>query len=612
MQNELSQWWQEIAARPSGPFAFRFYLQPAMAIFFAIRDGRRDARAGLPAYGWSLFAEHDPAKRNALLREAWHAVAKIFLLALAIDVIYELIVLRGLRPLQSLLIAVVLALVPYLLLRGPVNRLARRTVGPAGQANRALDPFSRAASAAPRAPARDHLSTDQARKIAEEALVFGYPLVLMDVTRQVMTAPGPTHASINQFHHLRVFPDASFTDVVSPNADTLYSMAWLDLSRGPIVLSLPDTDGRYYLMPLLSAWTDVFESPGKRTTGTHKGEFAIVGPDWKGKLPTGVTELRSPTEMVWLIGRTQTNGTSDYESVNALQNKYRLCSLNDAAASKRTEQPQGSALDTRTPPVEQVARMDALTFFGRLATLLVGNPPHNVDEPMMQKLAQLGVRPGEAFEPDRAIRAELDAAIKTALNRIKDAAQGAPEDLVNGWAIYRQLGAYGSNYDKRALVAWFGLGANLDADAVYPSTRVDAEGQPLSGANRYVLHFEPGRLPPVNAFWSLTLYNEQQAFVDNPIDRCALGDRDELEQNADGSLDLYLQHESPGQDRESNWLPAPQGSFKLILRLYWPKPEALEGAWQPPPVRRVDAEQPERQLQHRESWQKLGKQKGVS
>lgn len=450
--------------------------------------------------------------------------------------------------------------------------------------------LSTCASLAPHASSQTP-SKDDARAIATEGYLFGFPLVLMDATRQKMTAVASASqagAPLNQFCHLSEFPDASFVDVVSPNADTLYSTAWLDLAKEPIVLSVPDTNGRYYLMPMLDAWTNVFASPGKRTTGTTKADFAICGPDWKGSVPKGVNELRAPTQMVWIIGRTQTNGKKDYDAVHGLQAQYKLTPL--SAFGKDYAPPASVSIeasaDKQTSPVDLVAKLDGTAFFTRLAALMKTNPPATEDEPIIAKLAQIGVVPGQPFNADPALAAELDAGVKAASQAIIAEAHkrgGASK----GWMVSSGIGQYGTDYAKRAGVAYFGLGANLDADAMYPSARHDLDGEPLDGANRYVIHFEKAKTPPVQAFWSVTMYNDKQGFVDNPLDRYAIGDRDELKPNADGTIDLYIQNESPGADKESNWLPAPKGSFNLIMRMYWPKDEALKGEYAIPPLRKV-------------------------
>jgi hypothetical protein len=423
--------------------------------------------------------------------------------------------------------------------------------------------------------------------LAAEAWIFGYPLVLMDVSRQVMTTQG---APPNSFDHMRAFPDHTFTDVVTPNADTLYSSAWLDLRDEPIVLSLPEMTGRYHMMPMLSGWTDVFAAPGSRTTGEDGGEFAICPPGWEGDLPAGVTRIDAPTSMVRVIGRTSASGTKDYLAVHALQNNYLLTPLSEFtehAAPPRPVTPLSTTTDA-SAPVDQVARMDGPTFFSRLASLLADNPPTPPDQTFVDSLAALGIRPGlplDLSDPAAAIAvAAAPSAGQAALRRI-----GAEmsEDTSNGWSIPRGLGSYGTDYGRRAYVAFLGLGANLDADAIYPYVMVDGEDRALNGGHQYVLHFEAGELPPVKGFWSLTMYDDKQFFVDNPIDRYAIGDRDNLTYGQDGSLDIWIQHEDPGAEFLSNWLPAPTGSFNLIFRAYWPQQAALDGTWAPPPITRL-------------------------
>lgn len=434
-------------------------------------------------------------------------------------------------------------------------------------------------------------STEEVGAFAREAYTFGYPLVLMDATGRSLTAvPRATssRAPANQFAHLREFPDATFTDVVSPNADTLYSTAILDLRREPTVLSIPDAEGRYYLMPMLDAWTNVFASPGKRTTGTSGGAFAIVGPHWDGELPSGLERIDSPTNLAWVIGRTQTDGKADYASVHRFQDGLRLTPLSAFGSDDEPpEVPVGDHSDLA--PVDRVAAMDAGEFFSRLAELMVDNPPSEADRPALARFATIGLAPGEPFRLDR-FDSDRRAAIEAAPEQVRAGiaemlARPNPANLVNGWTYFTGLGAYGTDYGLRALVAAVGLGANLAEDAIYPNIRVDAAGQPLNGQHDYRLHFAAGETPPVNGFWSVTMYNDRQFFVDNPIDRYAIGDRDALEPNADGSLDLLIQHEAPAST--ANWLPAPEGSFNLILRMYWPKPEALDDTWKPPPVERT-------------------------
>ncbi len=427
-----------------------------------------------------------------------------------------------------------------------------------------------------------------------EAVVYGLPLVIMDITMKKATnvaGPGSFTAPVNQFAQMREFPTAAFKGVVRANVDTLYSSAFLDLSNEPMALSVPDTHGRYYLLPMLDAWTNIFASPGKRTTGTKPGNFAITGPGWSGALPAGLQEFKSPTNLVWILGRTQTNGPQDYPTVHAIQDGFKLVPL--SGFGKPYTLPRGRvdpSIDGKIPPVEQLQKMSSADFFDALARLLKSNPAPASDAPILAKLATIGVVPGENFDAaklDPAIAKGLDKALPTALQKLQEGAKhsGAP---VNGWEIPPMiLGHFGTEYRLRAIVALIALGANLPADALYPTTFVAADGKPLNGANRYALHFDKGLTPPVNAFWSVTMYDSQSFFVDNPINRYALSSWMPLKRNPDGSIDLYIQHDPPAKDKAVNWLPASQGSFNMTLRMYWPKgesPSIIDGSWRPPAV----------------------------
>jgi hypothetical protein len=440
-------------------------------------------------------------------------------------------------------------------------------------------------------------AAEEATEIAIETYVYGYPLVLMEASRRLMTnveAPtdvGVLGAPINQFLHAGAFPDATFTEVVRPNADTLYSALWFDVSGEPLVIHVPDAGGRYYLLPMLDMWSDVFASPGKRTTGTGEQSFAIVGPKWKGELPTGVELIRAPTSTGWIIGRTQTNGKADYEAVHAFQAGMSATPL--SAWGHYYEPPKGRVVPnvSKAPPSEQVAEMDGATFFARLADLLRVNPPHPNDYPMLERMARIGLVPGQLFDAAKAppeIRAAFAAAPARAQAKIAGYAKRSAANI-NGWSmILNPVGTYGTDYLKRALVAMMGLGANTIEDAIYPTAFSDYGGKAFDSSKAYVMHLEAAELPPVHAFWSLTMYNDQQLFADNPIHRYAIGGPDDLKFNSDGTLDLLIQRSPPAGDNEGNWLPSPaSGGFTLTLRLYWPKPEALDGSWSPPPVKRV-------------------------
>ena len=447
-----------------------------------------------------------------------------------------------------------------------------------------------------------YTTEQQAFDLGVEAYIYGYPLIMMDVTRAVLTNvanPEESGAPLNQFCHMRAFPDDTMTKVVSPNADTLYSTAWLDVAQEPMVLSLPDTGERYYLMQMLDAWTNVFAAPGTRTTGNGKGDFAIVGPGWAGALPIGVHEIKSPTNTVWIIGRTQTNGKSDYPAVQAIQQQYRLAPLSrfgDAYTPPKDLTVRGD-LDMEKPPVEQVADIKAVTFFSRLNALMKDNPPASYDDEIIKRLAAVGVAPGRSFSLERlnpdAARG-LEASVDAAQTQIISAARRSLGKVRNGWEFTDHLGSYGDDYLRRAVVALTGLGANLPQDALYLRVGQDTESQPLTGTNQYEITFLNGQLPPVGAFWSITMYNARHFFVKNSINRYAIGDRDKLKFHDDGSLTIYVQKDSPGPDRESNWLPAPEGDFKLLMRLYWPRKRVLDGSWKPPRIERAVALSPSR------------------
>jgi hypothetical protein len=440
------------------------------------------------------------------------------------------------------------------------------------------------------------LSEKELVERASDAFVFGYPLVLMDVTRETMTSendPDRGRAPTNELTHMRDLPDATFTDVVSPNVDTLYSSAWLDLEDEPMVVSVPNAGDRYYVMQILDAWTNVVASPGTRTTGTDNLEFAIVGPDFEGSIPRGVKRIDSPTNMAWLIGRIQTEGGDDLSAVHAIQNEMRMRPLSVYKGDAPPEAPQLGKQKTGAEaanPQDKVTSMGAEEFFARLNRLMAKNPPTQNDSFAMARFETIGISPGKPFSLDRfpsEVANAIDDGASQASTRVTSRAEKPLGKSVNGWNVLLTTGDYGTNYETRALVAHLGLGANLPEDAVYPYATRDAQGERLDGQNRYVVHFEKEDIPPVKAFWSLTAYDRDQRLVENDADRFAVGDRDDLKTNADGSITLYLQSESPGADRESNWLPIPKEEFNVILRLYWPREPILSGEWAPPPIERV-------------------------
>lgn len=459
-----------------------------------------------------------------------------------------------------------------------------------------------------------------------QAYLYGYPLVLGDVTREVLVAPGPRgpesgrpawSAPINQFGHLRAFPTPEVRDVVSPNADTLYSIAWLDLSKEPMVLHTPDLGKRWMLMMLMDAWSNVTATAGTRLDGQGAQNYLVTGPGWVGEVPTGMRRLSTTTPYAGLIGRTLTQNKDDYAAANALQNLYVLTPLSQWGKTYTpppAELTPDALIDTKTPPVRQVGHMDTTQFFDRLAKGMQTNPPPAVDAPMLEKLAGLGVVPGQHFQPEKlsaAQRQGLDDAVAAVKMLFEMRSAGTQADvsigssqrwalgqlislsnkfvlnLQNNWLLPLNMGAYGTNYSLRAIVALMGYGANLPIDAVYGFAVVDANDAPLDSQRSYRLHFDKTQLPPIGsgAFWSLTMYDQSGFFVSNPIHRYAIGDRDKLQFGTDGSLDIFIQHAPPSEDKKANWLPAPaEGGFKVVIRVYDPQPQVLDGRWVPPAV----------------------------
>ncbi len=447
----------------------------------------------------------------------------------------------------------------------------------------------------PLTQAQAPLTDEQIGEIAQQGVVYGLPLILMDLTRQVRThavEPGPLFAPVNQMAQNTEYHDASYKVVVRSNVDSLYTMAWLDLRAEPMVLSVPDTQGRFVLFQMLDMWTDVFASPGTRTTGSTAANFAIVGPDWHGTLPAPLREIRAPTNDVWMIAPTQTKGPADYAAVRAVQKQYRLVPLSFWGRPYRPPERQlDPGVDALTPPVQQVAQMSGVAFLSRLAALMTSNRPRPDDAPLLARLARIGFAPGQPFPSaawSPAAQARVELAVKTVLAKLMAPSPNA--QLVNGWSIPPAiLGNFGTDYAVRAQVALLGLAANLPADTIYPTAYVDAEGQALTGDRRYVLHFEKDQLPPARAFWSVTMYTPDSFFVPNAIGRYALSSWMPLHYEADGSLNLLIQNQKdpPDPARQSNWLPAPEGPFNVTMRLYWPKPEALDGRWRPPGIKAI-------------------------
>jgi hypothetical protein len=427
----------------------------------------------------------------------------------------------------------------------------------------------------------------------------------MDISRKQFTniEPGKEFGKgpMNMFVSVPEYPPASFKGVVRSNFDTLYSIAWLDLTKEPMIVLAPDTGGRYYLLPMLDMWTDVFASPGWRTTGTTATTYIVTPPGWRPdlrdrfidefKLPQDTQRIEAPTPYVWIIGRTKTDGPPDYDAVHKIQAGYKVTALSEWGKTPTPVQVKiDPTVDMKTPPKVQVDTMSAGKYFAYAAELLTVNPPHLTDEPILAQMRRIGFVPGQRFDIEKlppAVRKGLEA-VPEAAQKLMDWKMPTLARVANRWSMNTDtMGVYGNYYLKRAIVTQLGLGANLPEDAIYPLNLGDESGRPLDGANKYTIHFDKDAAPPVNAFWSITLYDSEGFQVGNSLNRFAVSSWMPFKYNADGSLDLYFQNESPGKDKEGNWLPAPKGAFNLTMRLYAPKSEALTGKWNPPPITRA-------------------------
>jgi hypothetical protein len=442
------------------------------------------------------------------------------------------------------------------------------------------------------------LGVVEAVGIAADAYIYGYPLVTFDMVRKQQTnvaIPDAEHAPMGQMIKMRSYPAVDNHCCAAPNADTLYTMAWLDVSIEPWVFSVPDMGDRYYIMPMLDGWSEVFFVAGSGTTGGKAQTYAITGPGWSGTLPRGVTQVKSPTGMVWILGRIYSTGTpEDYKAVHALQDKFSVVPLS-SYGKPYTPLPGivDASFDMKTSVRKQVNGLDIDAYFNYLAKLMKSNPPAAQDTPIVARMARIGLVPGQDFDP-----AKLDFMDREAIRVVPKMAllemglHLKKQKTTNGWLYFTKgVGNFGTDYLVRGMANLLGPGWNRPQDAVYPLSQKDANGDEYNGArHKYVMRFEKGQLPPAEAFWSLTMYDTDFFFVPNPINRFDLAKRDKLISNPDGSVELYIQAESPGKDKEANWLPAPKGKFALVMRIYAPRttpPSILDGTWTPPPVKRA-------------------------
>ncbi|GAA5236228.1 DUF1254 domain-containing protein [Verticiella sediminum] len=419
----------------------------------------------------------------------------------------------------------------------------------------------------------------QAYSAAFQGWVWGYPLIesLRTCYEGFTDAAGPADGRphINTFNHATRPSTHEDRWVVTPANDLIYSTSWLNLADGPVILGTPTPTGRYFVMALLDAHTNNWTNIGPRECGDGPARHAIVGPDWQGELPEGVREVRAPTDLVWVIGRILVDDADDLSAAQAFQQSFTLEPL--------------SGKPGRLPASvrDYDASGDPLAFYANLARGLADFPVAEAERGLVAQLAPIGIRPGAPFDA-QALEPEVREAVAWAVEDARDFIHSITRSKrARSWGLSYRIGVYGFEYVTRAATAMKGLGALVGSEALYAMSDFDGDKRPLHGSNAYVLHFPAGQLPPVDAFWSVTLYGDDFYLIDNPIKRYALGDRTKgLEYNSDGSLTLYLQHEEPRQGR-SNWLPAPAGAFYLVLRLYHPRQEILDRSYRIPAVTRV-------------------------
>jgi hypothetical protein len=433
-------------------------------------------------------------------------------------------------------------------------------------------------------------SPAEARAIAKEAYIYGFPMVdsyRIQHAYFVDTQNPEYKAPWNQLRNIaRVFTPEDKA-VQTPNSDTPYSMAGLDLRTEPMVLTVPELESeRYFSIQLVDLYTFNFEYIGSRTTGNGGGVFVIAGPSWQGETPSSVSKvIRAETEFVLAIYRTQLFNPTDLDHVKQIQANYQIQPLSEFLGQSA---PTSVPAIEFVPPLTPDTQKTSLEFFGILDFLLQFCPPVPSEVDLRSRFAQIGVGAGQGFAVD-GLSPEIKEAMTqgmadawaefAALKKQVDAGQVTSGDVF-GTREYLQ-----NNYLYRMAAAVLGIFGNSKQEAMYPFYTIDAEGQPLSGANRYTLHFAADQLPPVNAFWSLTMYElPSSLLVANSLNRYLLNSPmlSQFQRDADGGLTFYIQPESPGAELEANWLPAPAGPFFCAMRLYWPKAEALDGTWQAP------------------------------
>ena len=429
--------------------------------------------------------------------------------------------------------------------------------------------------------------------IATLAYIWGFPLVTMERQFNFVTSPnvppgvGRGPANMKSVESCATnLANASFTDATSPNADTSYCYIQFDLTKEPVVIVVPPIDDRYYTFQFLDAYTNVFDYIGTRVTGSSGGTYLLAGPEWNGQVPEGMSKIWSPTNLSWLIARTIVKGPTDMANVVAIQDKYDVKPLSVFQGNPATQPIEQANVSQEVPigPQPTLIAPTGIKVYDEIGQAMIGNPLNPPDPTLVNQLESLGIGPD--MTPSSQANDTIKAALQTGISegqKMIDTKVANLGSVVNGWLISTG-GIYGNDYLNRAAITQLGIGLNVPQEAFYPATFTDSQGQPLNGANNYTIHFDPGQTPPAYAFWSVTMYNNKSLLVDNPLNRYSINSYTELKNNTDGSIDLYLQNQNLGPDKESNWLPAPADSFNLVMRLFLPQPQALNGTWQPPGV----------------------------
>lgn len=436
------------------------------------------------------------------------------------------------------------------------------------------------------------VTAQQARSIASEAYLYGTPMVASYQTMYAFSIDksnpqykGPFN-TVNNIARVFTPEDTAF---VTPNSDTPYSFAVLDLRAEPVVISVPPMEKRrYFVLQLMDLYTYNFAYIGSRSTGNGGGNFLIAGPRWNGKVPAGITKvIKSETELVNMVGRTQLFNAADLENVKRIQSRYKIQPLSTFA---KRPAPSAPAAVEWIPPVPPGEMRTSLEFYNQLAFLMQFAPTHPTEKWLRERFASIGIRPGEPYKAeslDPRLRRALREGMHTAQNDIDKnrTALGGKTDTLFG-----DRSTLKNNYLARATGTQVGIGANSREEALYPVLEKDSRGQELDGKYAYTLRFAPRSLPPVNAFWSMTMYRlPEQLLAPNAINRYLINSPmlPSLKKDPDGGLTLYIQAQSPGKGKESNWLPAPDGPFMVTMRYYWPKPDLLSGKWVSPEIERV-------------------------